>query len=185
MEIIIWTSSLGRCWILCKKSKITHFFYPFCKLQNLIHIIHKGSIIRNDWAHQKENHENGSLFSCRRVPAYLRYPIPKSLPSGKGLFSAMPKNRADEGNHWFLTPCHFVTSPIRGILSSTSFQPGVPAAAMFSEHLADADDAALMRLRYAQNNFPFILVGFVKVYTFEPAYTEALLHTFIRCLSPK
>ena len=46
---------MGRCWILCKKSKITHFFYPFCKLQNLIHIIHKGSIIRNDWALEKSS----------------------------------------------------------------------------------------------------------------------------------
>ena len=55
---------MGRCWILCKKSKITHFFYPFCKLQNLIHVINKGSIIRNDWAHEKLN-LNGWAFFVR------------------------------------------------------------------------------------------------------------------------
>ena len=62
---------------------------------------------------------------------------------------------------------------------------GGPAASTFCESLADADDAALKRLCYAQNNSPFMLGGFVKVRTFVPAYTETLLHTFIRCLSPK
>ena len=39
-----------------------------------------------------------------------------------------------------------MTSPIRGIPTTPDVGSGVPAASMFFEHLADADDAALMRL---------------------------------------
>ena len=122
---------------------------------------------------------------------WVRFPSPalKSRDSNHEsllLFLADAKKRAGEGNLRFLNPSQLtLTSPIRGMPSSTTFQTGVPAAAMFSEHLADADDAALMRLRFAQNNFPFMLGGLVNVCTFVPAYTETLLHTFIRCLSPK
>ena len=62
---------------------------------------------------------------------------------------------------------------------------GGPAASTFCESLADADAAALKRLRFAQYNFSIMLGGLVNVCIFVPAYTETLLHTFIRCLSPK
>ena len=50
----------------------------------------------------------------------------------------------------FPNPCHSVTSPIRGIPTAPDVGSGVSAASMFFEHLADADDAALMRLYYAK-----------------------------------
>ena len=40
------------------------FLVPLNKLQNLIHVINKGSIIRNDWA-QKENPHRFSFFRTR------------------------------------------------------------------------------------------------------------------------
>ena len=53
---------------------------------------------------QKENHD-GSLFSYGRVPALPRYPIPKSLPSGKGLLiSAQVPNMRSKGISDFSTP---------------------------------------------------------------------------------
>ena len=45
-----------------------------------------------------------------------------------------------------LNPCHFVTSPFRGMPPSAVLQSGVPAASICLVDLADADDAALVRL---------------------------------------
>ena len=68
-------------------------------------------------------------------------------PREEDLPSAVAENRAVEGNLRFLNPSQLsLTAPVRGIPSSTTFQTGVPAAAMFYKHLADADAAALMRL---------------------------------------
>ena len=39
-----------------------------------------------------------------------------------------------------------LTAPVRGMPTSTTLQSGVPAASTFFKSLADADDAALMRL---------------------------------------
>ena len=39
-----------------------------------------------------------------------------------------------------------MTSPIRGMPTAPDVGSGVPAASMFFEHLANADDAALKRL---------------------------------------
>ena len=49
-----------------------------------------------------------------------------------------------------LNPCHFVTSPFRGMPPSAVLQSGVPAASICLADLADADDAALMRLMMSQ-----------------------------------
>ena len=49
-----------------------------------------------------------------------------------------------------LNPCHFVTSPFRGMPPSAVLQSGVPAASICLADLADADDAALMRLTTSQ-----------------------------------
>ena len=68
-------------------------------------------------------------------------------PREEDLPSAVAENRVVEGKLRFLTPRQLsLTAPVRGIPSSTTFQTGVPAAAMFYKHLADADAAALMRL---------------------------------------
>ena len=47
-------------------------------------------------------------------------------------------------------PCHSVTSPFRGTPPSALLQSGVPAASICLADLADADDAALMRLTTSQ-----------------------------------
>ena len=47
-----------------------------------------------------------------------------------------------------LTPVAYATAP-RGMPTFPAVMPGGPAAAMFFEHLADADAAALKRLLFA------------------------------------
>ena len=49
-----------------------------------------------------------------------------------------------------LNPCHFVTSPFRGMPPSAVLQSGVHAASICLADLADADDAALTRLMMSQ-----------------------------------
>ena len=99
---------------------------PIIELYTLQIPLIECSIICNQPALKKRTIA-GSLFSYGRVPALLRYPIPKSLPSGKGLlFSAVAENRAVEGNLRFLNPCHFVTSPFRGTPTTPYGRVGRP-----------------------------------------------------------
>ena len=75
------------------------------------------------------------------------------------LFSAVAENRAVEGNLRFLNPCHFVTSPFRGTPTTPFGRVGRPRCSTFRESLADADAAALKRLRYARKSVSFFESG--------------------------
>ena len=56
-------------------------------------------------AHQKAQPHWLSFFRACVCPPCLRYPIPKSLPSGKGLTSATDENCAGQRNRRiFVTP---------------------------------------------------------------------------------
>ena len=54
------------------------FFIPFHKLQNLMRVIHKGSIISNDWARKKRTRD-GSLFLCGRGESPISQPQSAAL----------------------------------------------------------------------------------------------------------
>ena len=71
------------------------FLVPLNKLQNLIHVINKGSIIRNDWAHQKENHENGSLFDVQ-ASARSVYVTPPLNPFPRGRDFSISQSQSAE-----------------------------------------------------------------------------------------
>ena len=79
------------------------------------------------------------MFGRRFESAHLHKRNKLSLAAGLISFVETPLN-----------PCHFVTSPFRGMPPSAVLQSGVPAASICLADLADADGAALMLLMMSQ-----------------------------------
>ena len=71
---------------------------------------------------------------CSSVVFRYPYRAKVLLQSTKSSYTKLPN------------PCHSVTSPLRGMPPSAVLQSGVPAASICLADLADADDAAPMRL---------------------------------------
>ena len=81
------------------------FLVPLNKFQNLINVIHKGSIICNDWALKKDSAFSWVFF----------------------VFWHVPKERAGEGNLRFLNPSQLtLTAPIRGMPTTLFVRVGRP-----------------------------------------------------------
>ena len=88
--------------------------YPLVEFYTLQIPLIECSIICNQPALKKRTIA-GSLFSYGRVPALPRYPIPKSLPSGKGLLiSAQVPNVRSKGIEDSSQPLSLRDIPFQG-----------------------------------------------------------------------